>query len=222
VRRHAHGAHGEIGLVKLVEERGVASGTRRVEALTGGASLERFREAHGLVRRLEAQLSVSRDRLVEEIGRRLEQARAATRELERQRAAIVRARLLERVATAPVVAGVRVLAERVDGLPASETRDLADALRRKLDSGVVVLGRAEGGKASLLVAVTDDLTARTPAGPLVRALAPLIGGSGGGRAEMAEAGGRSPERLDEALAEAVREVERRLEARCGESERPSS
>ncbi len=212
---------GEIGLVKLVEERGVASGTRRVEAVTGDASLERFRETHALVRSLEAQLSVSRERLVDEIGRRLEQARAAIKELERQRVAAVRTRLFERLAAAPSVAGVRVVAERLEGVGAADMRELADALRRKLDSGVVVLGRADGGKASLLVAVTDDLKARAPAGELVRAIAPLIGGSGGGRADMAEAGGRTPEQLDHALAEAVREVERRLEARCGEADRPS-
>jgi len=203
---------GEIGLIKLTDERGVASGTRRVEAVTGEASLERFREAHALVCRLETQLSVSRDRVAAEVERRLEHAREVQKDLERLRLETVRTRLFERVASAPTVAGVRVLVERVDGVEAADLRDLADALRRKLDSGVVVLGRAEGGKASLLVAVTDDLKARTPAGELVRTLASVISGTGGGRADMAEAGGRSPERLDDALAQALREVSRRLEA----------
>jgi alanyl-tRNA synthetase len=211
---------GEVGLIKLVEERGVASGTRRVEAVTGVLALDRFREEHALVKGLETQLSVSRDRLIAEIDRRLEHARKLAKELERHRLAALRDRLFARIETAPVVAGARVLAERVEGVKPAELRDLADALRRKLDSGVVVLGRAEASRASLLVAVTDDLKVRIPAGTLVRALAPLIGGSGGGRADMAEAGGRSPERLDGALAEVPREVARRLEARCGESEQP--
>jgi alanyl-tRNA synthetase len=202
---------GEIGLFKLVEERGVASGTRRIEAVTGEESLARFREAQTVLRGLETQLSVPRERLAEEVARRLGEARTAQKELDRLRLETVRTRLLGRVEAAPVVAGVRVLAARVDGLEGPDLRDLADALRRKLHSGVVVLGRAEGGKASLLVAVTDDLKARAPAGQIVRALATFIGGSGGGRPEMAEAGGRDPERLDEALSEALREVGRRLE-----------
>jgi alanyl-tRNA synthetase len=98
-----------------------------------------------------------------------------------------------------VVSGVKVIAERADGLAQQELRELADALRGRLGSGVVVLGRADGPKASLLVAVTPDLTGRVPAGALVRRLAKIIGGGGGGRPDMAEAGGREPDRLDEAL-----------------------
>ena len=201
---------GEIGLVKLTAERGVASGTRRVEAISGEASLERFRREHDLVRRLEEQLSVSGDRVLEEIDRRLEQVRTMQRELERQRLGEVRERLLQAAGEAAEVGGVRVLARRVEGLESQEMRELADALRRKLDSGVVVLGRAGEGKASLLVAVTDDLRKRIPAGELVRALGRIIGGGGGGRPDMAEAGGKNPERLDEALAAVASEVGRRL------------
>ena len=101
------------------------------------------------------------------------------------------------------------LTARIDGLGASETRQLADALRRKLGSGIVVLGRADGEKASLLVAVTDDLKARVPAGDLVRELAQIIGGGGGGRSDLAEAGGKDPSRLDEALTASRTAVARR-------------
>ena len=97
------------------------------------------------------------------------------------------------------VLGIKVLAHRVDGLSAAETRSLADSLRRKLGSGVVVLGRAEEGKASLLVAVTEDRKEQLPAGDLVRELARIIGGGGGGRSDIAEAGGKEVGRLDEAL-----------------------
>ncbi len=166
---------GEIGLVKLTDERGVASGTRRVEAADAAkASLERFREEHAVVRALEdAALRPARASCSARSSGGSSRLRAVAA---RARAAAARggarAGCSSGPSPPPTVAGVRVLAERVDGLEARELRDLADGLRRKLRSGVVVLGRAEGGKASLLVAVTDDLKARAPAGDLVRELAP--------------------------------------------------
>jgi alanyl-tRNA synthetase len=202
---------GEIGLVKLTQEHGIASGTRRVEAISGDGALDRFREEHGIVRTLEEQLSVPRDQLVEEIGRRLDQGRELQRALDRQKLDDVRSRLLAEVDSAPRVGGVGVVAERADGLEPQEMRELADNLRRKLGSGVVVLGRAEADKASLLVAVTKDLTGRVPAGELVRELGKIIGGGGGGRPDLAEAGGKQPARLDEALGAAVDSVAKRLE-----------
>jgi alanyl-tRNA synthetase len=203
---------GQIGLFKLVQERGIASGTRRLEAVTGLGALDRFREAHGLLRRLEEELSVPRDRILAEVGRRSEQLRAAQRELEQQRLGLLRERLSRKARDTESYAGIKVMAERADGLAPQETRELADALRGSLRSGVVVLGRAEEGKAALLVAVTEDLKKRLPAGDLVRELAGIIGGGGGGRPDMAEAGGKKPERLDEALAQAGPLVQRRLEA----------
>ncbi len=197
---------GEIGLVKLTQERGVASGTRRVEAISGSGSLARFREEHEIVRHLEEVLSVPRDRLVDEIGRRLEQAKEAQRELDRERRAATRSRISSRAAEAEEVGGIKVLTDRVDGVASQDLRELADNLRQKLGSGVVVLGRADGPKASLLVAVTDDLKGKVPAGELVRRLAKIIGGGGGGRPDLAEAGGRDPERLDEALQSAAAAV----------------
>ena len=138
--------------------------------------------------------------------------RALQRELEGQRVEAVRQQLAREAAAPREVGGVRLLARRVDGLAPQEMRELADGLRQKLGSGVVVLGRVEGAKASLLVAVTRDLTGRLPAGALVRALARVIGGGGGGRPDLAEAGGKDPARLDEALAAAATEIERRMEA----------
>jgi alanyl-tRNA synthetase len=105
---------------------------------------------------------------------------------------------------------VRVVVERVDGVSPQEMRELADGLRGKLRSGVVVLGRAEGRKASLLVSVTDDLTARLAAGDLVRELGRIIGGGGGGRPDLAEAGGQDSSRLDEALKATAGAIEKRM------------
>jgi len=202
---------GEIGLVKLSRERGIASGTRRVEAMSGEGALAAFREDHRVVRALEEQLSVPRELVLEEIEKRLDRVRSIQRELEEQRLLIVRERLSRKADEAETVAGIRVLTERVEGLGPQEMRELADSLRGKLNSGVVVLGRSEAGKASLLVAVTADLKKRLPAGDLVRSLGRIIGGGGGGRPDMAEAGGKNPERLDEALRQAPREVARRME-----------
>jgi len=171
-------------------------------------ALERFGVGTGSVRTIAGTMAIHM-----ELERRLAELRALKRELEGQRVGVVRERLLRRAESAPVVAGVRLLAERVDGLGAQETRELADGLRGKLGSGVVVLARAEEAKAALLVAVTRDLETRLPAGDLVRALARIIGGGGGGRPDIAEAGGKSPSRLDEALAALPGEIERRLETK---------
>jgi len=199
---------GEVGLVKLIGERGVASGTRRVEAVSGERSLERFRSAPALVRRLEDRLSVPSEKVLDELDRRAEQARSVQRELEKQRVGGVREQLIEQARAAPEVAGVKLFTARADGLEAPEMRELADLLRGALGSGVAVLGRAGKDKASILVAVTKDLTGKIRAGDLVRVLGKVIGGSGGGRPDLAEAGGKDPARLDDALGQAAGEVER--------------
>jgi alanyl-tRNA synthetase len=203
---------GEIGLVKIVQERGIASGVRRIEAVSGLGSLELFREEHSLLRALEEQLSVPRGKVLEELERRLEQMRDLQKELGRRRKHLAREQLARKLAEAQAVAGVRVLAHRVEEMDPQEMRELADELRKDLRSGVVVLGRAGGGKASLLVAVTDDLKKKLPAGDLVKALGKIIGGGGGGRPDMAEAGGKEPGRLDEALGQAASLVKKRMES----------
>jgi alanyl-tRNA synthetase len=190
---------GEIGLFLLTHERGVASGTRRVEALTGEGSLEKSRSDHQILKGMEELLSVPRHDVLAEFGRRMESVRVAQRELEQQRARVVRQELVRQASHPELVGGIKLLAARVDGLGAQEARVLADEMRRTLGSGVVILGRADGDKASLLVAVTDDLKSKIGAGELVKELARIIGGGGGGRSDLAEAGGKEPARLDEAL-----------------------
>jgi alanyl-tRNA synthetase len=179
---------GEIGLFMLTNERGVASGTRRVEALTGQGSLEKSRSDHHILQRMEELLSVPRSEVLAEFGRRLEAARARERDAQRQHASAMGDDLARRAASPEIVSGIKLLAARVDGLASQDARVLADNLRRSLGSGIVILGRAEGDKASILVAVTDDLKARIGAGDLVKELARIIGGGGGGRSDLAEAG----------------------------------
>ncbi len=203
---------GEIGLFLLTHERGVASGTRRVEALTGEGSLEKSRSDHQILKGMEELLSVPRHEVLAEFGRRMEAARAAKRDLEQQRVRAVREELARRAESPEMVGAIKVLAARVDGLASQEARALADELRRMLGSGIVILGRADGDKASILVAVTDDLKARIGAGDLVKDLARIIGGGGGGRSDIAEAGGKDPSRLDEALRAGREAVARRAGA----------
>jgi len=203
---------GEIGLIKLTGERGVAAGVRRVEAISGEASLHRFREEDALVRALAGLASAPREELLAELGKRLEQVKALQRELDQLRRQGLQDRMAQGMEEAEMVEGIRFFARRVDGVGKDEARVLADTLRRKLGSGVVVLGRAEEGKASILVAVTEDLTDRLPAGDLVRDLAAIIGGGGGGRKDMAEAGGKDPGKLDEALRFGREAIARRVKA----------
>ncbi len=200
---------GEIGLFLLTHERGVASGTRRVEATTGEGSLAKSRSDHQILKGMEGLLSVPRHEVLAEFGRRMESVRELQRELEEQRVRVVRDGLARQAENPEMVGDVKLLAARVDGLAAQEARVLADNLRQMLGSGVVILGRAEGDKASILVAVTDDLKAKIGAGDLVKELARIIGGGGGGRNDMAEAGGKDPSRLDEALRAARDAVARR-------------
>ena len=190
---------GEIGLFLLTHERGVASGTRRVEATTGEGSLAKSRSDHQILKGMEEILSVPRHEVLAEFGRRMESARELQHELEQQRVRVVRDALARQAENPEMVGDIKLLAARVDGLASQEARMLADSLRQVLGSGVVILGRAEGDKASILVAVTDDLKAKIGAGDLVKELARIIGGGGGGRSDLAEAGGKDPARLDEAL-----------------------
>jgi alanyl-tRNA synthetase len=198
----------DVGPFHLTQERGVASGTRRIEALTGDASLALYRRSSEAVASLERLLSVPRDDVVNEVERRLEQLRTLQRELEQTRLRAARESMVQRADEPETVAGIKVLAQRADGLAAAEMRTLADNLRQRLGSGVVILGREEAGKASLLVAVTEDLEKRVPAGKVARTMAAVIGGGGGGRPDMAEAGGKDPSRLDEALRSGVEEIGR--------------
>jgi len=192
------GASGEIGMVKLLSEGGVSSGVRRVEAVTGLGALGEFRreqQAEALHGKLSAQ-----DEEIKKLRRELDQVRMKS-------AATSVASAADKAVD---VDGIQVLAQRVDSLDRGQLRTLVDNLRNKLGSGVVVLGSAqEDGKVALIVGVTRDLTSRLPAGKIVNTLAPKVGGSGGGRPDMAEAGGKDASALNAALAsapEVVREL----------------
>ena len=192
-------ATGEIGLVKLVGESSVASGVRRVEAMTGTGALEEFRRGFEVARVVPGGETALRTRLSADE----EEIKRLRKELDQMRLKAASASVADAASEAVEVKGVKLLARRVDGVDKAQMRDLVDQLRGKLGSGVVVLGAAAEGKVTLIVGVTKDLTGRLQAGKLVGALAPLVGGRGGGRPDLAEAGGSEVGALDGALAKAA-------------------
>jgi alanyl-tRNA synthetase len=206
------GATGEIGLIKLLKEGSVSSGVRRVEAVTGEGSLQHFRKDHQLESALASLASHADatnpvDAFKQELDKRDAEIKRLQRELDQAR--MRSASSLVGAATENIkdVRGVKVLAHRADNLERAQMRTLMDQLRDKLGSGVVALGTASDGKVSLIVGVTKDLTSRIQAGRVIGPVAKMVGGSGGGRPDMAEAGGKNPEALDSALAEVYTVVE---------------
>jgi len=208
------GAHtrttGEIGLFKIVAESSVAAGMRRIEALTGEEAVKHVQETDGLVRSAADALSVSRKDLLGQIARLQEQMKEKDHELKTLRRKKQQDAAVSEDAPIRTVKGVSVLICRRDGIAAAEARVVMDELKNRLKSGIGVLGAVSDEKALLVVGVTKDLTGRIQAGTLVKKLAPLIGGGGGGRPDFAQAGGSGTGELDKALEEAVRLIEASL------------
>jgi alanyl-tRNA synthetase len=198
---HTH-ATGEIGLIKIVGESSVASGVRRVEAISGTSSLEEFRHDFAVARIVPGGEAALRAKLAADE----EEIKKLRRELDALRLKAAAASVADASASAVEVKGVKVLAQRVDGVDKAQMRELVDQLRGKLGSGVVVLGAAADGKVTLIVGVTKDLTSRVQAGKVVGTLAGFVGGRGGGRPDLAEAGGSDMGALDGALAKAAEVV----------------
>jgi len=203
---------GEIGLFMIDSERGVASGVRRIEAVTGSYALEEIRRQRATYAELVNRLGIRSGDYDQQI-QRAEQLRQRQSELEQEMKRL-RMQLVSGAAASPgaqeemVVDGIKIVAREVPPAPANELRDIADALRSKLGSGVVVIGTRNDGNVSLVAAVSKDLTPRIKAGELVKRLSPIVGGGGGGRPDFAQAGGKDPEKLPAALAavqDAVRE-----------------
>jgi len=205
-------ATGEIGLIKILKEGSVSSGVRRVEAITGEESLQHFREDHKLESFVSSfahtKTHVSPRKTLEILLHvKDEEIKRLTRELDQARMKSASSSVASATDNIREVHGVKVLAHRVDNLERSQMRTLVDQLRDKLGSGVVVVGSASNGNVSLIAGVTKDLTSRIQAGKVVGAVAEKVGGKGGGRPDVAEAGGKKPEALDSALAEVYKVVE---------------
>ncbi len=190
---------GDIGPFHIVAESGTAAGVRRIEAVTGEGALAWFDAQERQLNAVGERLKARPEQVVERLDSVLERQRTLEKELERLKAKVASAAGNELLDAVREVAGVRVLATRIEGVGGKELRGLHDQLKQKLGSGVLVLGAAQEGKVSLIAGVTDDLTGRLKAGELVNHVAAQVGGKGGGRADMAQAGGSDPSQLPQAL-----------------------
>lgn len=199
---------GDIGLFRIESETGVAAGVRRIEAQTGRGAFAQMKKLEADIRELSDLLKVGQSELVPKTRKVLTQLKDKERELEELKLKMASGSAVE--ASARTIAGVAVHVQRTDGLDVNGMRALADQLRDKLKSGVVALGAANDGKVSLLVIVTKDLIAKLKAGDLIKEMAVEVGGTGGGRPEMAQAGGKDPAGLDTALEKVFGLVERTL------------
>lgn len=197
---------GEIGSFRIISETGVAAGVRRMEALTGSGAMAHVKQLEAEVRALTDLLKVGPSELVAKTRKLITQLKDKERELEQVKLKLASGAKDE--ADVRTIQGIRVHAQRADGLAMAELRTLIDQVRDKLQSGVIALGSVQDGKVALLVAITKDLVGRVRAGDLIKEMATEIGGTGGGRPELAQAGGKNPERLDAALTKVFELVER--------------
>ena len=208
---HVH-ATGEIGLVAIVSESGVAAGVRRIEATTGLETLTGLQRDRDELGQIASALNARPGELASRINALQEETRRVSRELQQ-------AKMKAAMGGAPSgqddtidVAGVKLVAREVGGLDKDGLRVLVDQHRSRIKSGVVILAAPSDGKVAIVVGVTPDLTKRVPAGQVVKQIAPIVGGSGGGRPDFAEAGGKDPSKIGEMLAASRGVVEKMLSA----------
>ena len=190
---------GDIGFFKIVSESGVASGVRRIEALTGVAAYEWVRSTERLLLGLADRVKASRDSIGEKLDQVLERNRVLEKELDRLKGKLASASGAELLARAVEVDGLKVLAARIDDADVKALREMVDQLRSRLGSSAVVLASVADGKVSLIAGVSKDQVGRVKAGDLVNSVACQVGGKGGGRPDLAQAGGTDPTHLDAAL-----------------------
>ncbi len=190
---------GDIGVLKIVSEESVAAGVRRIEAVTGIGALEHYQHQAKTLRELAGRLNVGEDSVLASVEKLAQTARTLEKELEAQKRKGALNQLDELFAQAKTIKGMKVVCGEVGNVDRDGLRQLVDSLRQKLGSGVVVLGMPEEGKVALIVGVTKDLTAKVHAGKLIQVLAKRVGGSGGGRPDLAEAGGKDTSALKTVL-----------------------
>ena len=197
-------ATGDIGSFVVTQESGVAAGVRRIEALTGDGAVVFHQQQRAALDRVAAALNTTPEQGVEIVQRLQADVKRLARELDqaKMKAALGGGKAAGGQDEVHDVKGVKLIARRVSGLDKGGLRTLSDSLRDRLGSGIVVLVSENDGKVSLVVSVTKDLTSRLQAGKVVKELAPIVGGGGGGRPDFAEAGGKDPSKIDELIAKA--------------------
>ncbi|MCH4810858.1 alanine--tRNA ligase [Vreelandella neptunia] len=192
---------GDIGCCHVMSEVGIASGVRRIEAITGENALAYFREQEARLERLGERLKTKPEQVEARVESLVERNRSLEKELEQLKAKLASAAGSDMLSQVQEINGVKLLATQLEGVSGKDLRGVLDQLKNKLSSGVIILGVADqaAGKVSLIAGVTQDLTGRVKAGELVNHVASQVGGKGGGRADMAQAGGSQPDALPDAL-----------------------
>ena len=206
------GRAGDIGIFKIVSEAGIASGVRRIEAVTGAAALEYISETEKNVSEVANLVKAGREETVAKVGQLLERNRRLEKELEALKAKLASSQGSDLSGQAQEVDGIKVLAARLEGADAKSLRDTVDQLKNKLGAAAVILGAVTDGKVALVAGVTKAETQCIKAGELVNHVASQIGGRGGGRPDMAQAGGSQPENLVAALASVADWVRQQIAA----------
>ena len=201
---------GDIGLCNIVSESSIAAGVRRIEAITGDNAVRQYQQSSDALHRMSNMLRVSEPELVDQVTRLLDEKREHERQINQLKTKIAQSAARDLESQSKEKNGVRYLTARTEGLDRQQMRELADALRNKWKSAVVILTGVDDGAVSIVAAVTKDLTSKLQAGKLVGALAQAMGGKGGGRPDMAEGGGKDASQLPQALANITAEVESRL------------
>ena len=201
---------GDIGICKIIYEGSISAGVRRIEAITGEGALRRFQEAQAQLSRVAGIVRASEAELAEHVEKLLLREKSLEHELQQLKNKMAQAQAGELESQARDLKGVKVLAARVDGFDRQQLRTLVDSLRNKWKTAVVVLATTEDSNVAIVSGVTKDLTSKVHAGRLVGAVAQAVGGKGGGRPDMAEAGGKDPSALAGALAGVYSSVEEML------------
>jgi alanyl-tRNA synthetase len=228
---------GEIGAFKIVSDKSLASGVRRIEAVTSLNAVERLQKDEEILQQLSQMANTPADELPAKLQSTLDLLRKKEKEIAALKRDIALAGPSSGTSNPDAsghspskkglssdgtsddgvldIAGIKVLARRVPSLPTNELRNLADTFRSKLKSGVVLLGTELDGKVTLLAAVTPDVVARVSAHDLAQTMAPIVGGKGGGKPDLAQAGGKDAGQIDAALAAGVSRVREKLGAPAG-------
>jgi len=193
-------AVGDIGLIKITAETGIASGVRRIEGVAGAYALQWIKRDENRLQRIAEQLKASREDIDEKVAQLVERNRSLEKELDQLKGKLASAAGSDLAGSAIDIGGVKVLAAALEGVDPKSLRDTMDQLKNKLGSAVIVLATVKDGKVSLVAGVTADQTSRMKAGDLIREIAAKVGGKGGGRPDMAQAGGNQPDALPEGLA----------------------
>ncbi len=193
------GRAGDIGLLKITSESGIAAGVRRIEAVTGPGAVAWTQTNETLLKTVAGLVKGGREDLADKVHALVDRNRALERELQALKGRLATGGSRDLLEDARDIGGIKVLAARLDGADAKALREAADQLKDRLGSGVVVLGAVEEDKVRLVASVTKDLTGSVKAGELIGPVAERVGGRGGGRPDFAQAGGTEPDELDAAL-----------------------